>query len=68
MPDWLLAPICLVALLGVIGYAFYQGMRSRRIETIRTLDPARMMVGPAALTAIPEVSNVGAAERPAKPS
>ncbi|MEY9104889.1 hypothetical protein ABH999_001085 [Bradyrhizobium yuanmingense] len=27
MPDWLLALICLVALLGFIGYAFYQGMR-----------------------------------------
>jgi hypothetical protein len=27
MPDWLLAPICLVALLGFIGYAYYQEMR-----------------------------------------
>jgi hypothetical protein len=27
MPDWILAPICLVALLGFIGYAYYQGMR-----------------------------------------
>lgn len=27
MPDWLLAPICLIALLGFIGYACYQGMR-----------------------------------------
>jgi hypothetical protein len=27
MPDWLLAPICLVALFGFIGYAYYQGMR-----------------------------------------
>jgi hypothetical protein len=27
MPDWLLAPICLIALLGFIGFACYQGMR-----------------------------------------
>lgn len=27
MSDWLLAPICLVILLGFIGYAYYQGMR-----------------------------------------
>ncbi len=29
MPDWLLAPICLVGLLGFIGYAYYQGMGVR---------------------------------------
>jgi hypothetical protein len=27
MPDWLLAPICLVVLFGFIGYAYYQGMK-----------------------------------------
>jgi hypothetical protein len=27
MPDWLLAPICLIALLGFIGYAWHQGMK-----------------------------------------
>ncbi|MDN3276033.1 hypothetical protein QWJ07_17350 [Frankia sp. RB7] len=27
MPDWLLVPICLVALLGFIGYGFYQGTK-----------------------------------------
>jgi hypothetical protein len=27
MPDWLLAPVCLAALLRFIGYAFYQGSK-----------------------------------------
>jgi hypothetical protein len=27
MPDWILAPICLVALLGFIGFAFRQGTK-----------------------------------------
>jgi hypothetical protein len=27
MPDWLLAPVCLVAIIGFIGYAFYQGTK-----------------------------------------
>jgi hypothetical protein len=27
MSNWLLVPICLIALIGFIGYAFYQGTR-----------------------------------------
>jgi hypothetical protein len=27
MPDWILAPICLVILVGFIGYAFRQGTK-----------------------------------------
>jgi hypothetical protein len=27
MPDWLLVPICLIALLGFVGYALYQGTK-----------------------------------------
>jgi hypothetical protein len=27
MPDWLLAPICLIVLVGFIGFAFWQGLR-----------------------------------------
>jgi hypothetical protein len=27
MSNWLLVPTCLIALLGFIGYAFYQGSR-----------------------------------------
>jgi hypothetical protein len=29
VPNWLLAAICLVALIGFIGYAFYQGTKVR---------------------------------------
>jgi hypothetical protein len=27
MSNWVLAPICLAALVGFIGYAYYQGMK-----------------------------------------
>ena len=27
MPDWILAPICVVVLVGFIGYAFRQGTK-----------------------------------------
>jgi hypothetical protein len=27
MPDWFLAPVCLLALLGFIGYALYRGTK-----------------------------------------
>jgi hypothetical protein len=27
VPDWILAPVCLVVLVGFIGYAFRQGMK-----------------------------------------
>jgi len=27
MPDWILAPVCVIVLVGFIGYAFRQGMK-----------------------------------------
>jgi hypothetical protein len=33
MPNWLPAPICPVALLGFIGYAYYQGVSPDRNNT-----------------------------------
>jgi hypothetical protein len=27
MPDWILAPICLAALFGFVGFALYQGTK-----------------------------------------
>jgi len=41
MPDWLLALICLVALLGFIGYALYQGMRVSPDRNNRNFGPSQ---------------------------
>jgi len=54
MPGWLLGPICLIALWGSLVMPIVRGCGSRRIETTRTSDPARMTVGRVALTVIPE--------------
>jgi hypothetical protein len=40
MPDWILAPLCLVLLIGFISYAFRQGMKVKPDRNNRNFGPS----------------------------
>jgi hypothetical protein len=37
LPNWLGPLVCLIVLVGFVGFAFRQGMKSRRARTIPTI-------------------------------
>jgi hypothetical protein len=39
MPNWLLALICLIAIIAFVGYAFYQGTKVKPDENNRNVGP-----------------------------
>ena len=41
MPDWLLAPVCLIALVGFIAYAWRQRMRVPPDRNNRNIGPSQ---------------------------